>query len=215
MLPAPCCLCACCTCACRTLHAACCLCACCMLYAACAHAARAHVAVTCACLMLPTACCTCTCRCNVRRYENDGIFDKFRCSWSPDSRYFVTGSYSNLYDFLPPSLRKACSDVYICNHRRCRLHCMITSPKHSLRAKPHVRRVHACVCNGRCGRMRLRPLCGCSFTVIDRNSKVSSTLEATHNPTYRTVRLRTIPLTARSAYAQSHLPHGPPTHNPT
>ncbi len=32
-------------------------------------------------------------------------------------------------------------------------------------------------------------MCGCSFTVIDRNSKVSSTLEATHNPTYRTVRL--------------------------
>ena len=156
MLPAPCCLCACCTCACRTLHAACCLCACCMLYAACAHAARAHVAVTRACPMLPAACCTCACRCNVRRYENDGIFDKFRCSWSPDSRYFVTGSYSNLYDFLPPSLRKACSDVYICNHRRCRLHCMITSPKHSLRAKPHVRRVHACVCNGRRGRMRLR-----------------------------------------------------------
>ena len=35
------------------------------------------------------------------RYENDGIFDKFRCSWSPDSRYFVTGSYSNLYGFHP------------------------------------------------------------------------------------------------------------------
>jgi hypothetical protein len=146
LLPAPCCLCACCMCACRML----------LPHAACAHAARAHVAVTCACLMLPTACCTCTCRCNVRRYENDGIFDKFRCSWSPDSRYFVTGSYSNLYEFLPPSLRTACSDVYICNHRRCRLHCMITSPKHSLRARTHVRRVHACVCNGRRGRMRLR-----------------------------------------------------------
>ncbi|TPP62711.1 Serine/threonine-protein phosphatase 2A 55 kDa regulatory subunit B, partial [Fasciola gigantica] len=28
-------------------------------------------------------------------YENDCIFDKFECQWSPDDRYIMTGSYNN------------------------------------------------------------------------------------------------------------------------
>eukprot|EP01010_Urceolus_cornutus_P001520 NODE_206_length_2028_cov_263.108135_g162_i0.p1 GENE.NODE_206_length_2028_cov_263.108135_g162_i0~~NODE_206_length_2028_cov_263.108135_g162_i0.p1 ORF type:complete len:440 (-),score=111.91 NODE_206_length_2028_cov_263.108135_g162_i0:649-1968(-) len=28
-------------------------------------------------------------------YENDGIFDKFECAWSPDGKFALTGSYKN------------------------------------------------------------------------------------------------------------------------
>ncbi|BHF65771.1 Serine/threonine-protein phosphatase 2A 55 kDa regulatory subunit B beta isoform [Sparganum proliferum] len=30
-------------------------------------------------------------------YENDCIFDKFECSWSPNDNYLLTGSYNNLF----------------------------------------------------------------------------------------------------------------------
>lgn len=30
-------------------------------------------------------------------YENDCIYDKFDCEWSPDSSYILTGSYSNIF----------------------------------------------------------------------------------------------------------------------
>ncbi|CDS42301.1 protein phosphatase pp2a regulatory subunit b [Echinococcus multilocularis] len=33
----------------------------------------------------------------VALYENDCIFDKFECAWSPDNNYLLTGSYNNLF----------------------------------------------------------------------------------------------------------------------
>ncbi|KAM7537608.1 hypothetical protein Aperf_G00000071738 [Anoplocephala perfoliata] len=33
----------------------------------------------------------------VALYENDCIFDKFECAWSPDNNYILTGSYNNLF----------------------------------------------------------------------------------------------------------------------
>ncbi|VDO03310.1 unnamed protein product [Rodentolepis nana] len=33
----------------------------------------------------------------VALYENDCIFDKFECAWSPDNNYLITGSYNNLF----------------------------------------------------------------------------------------------------------------------
>uniref|UniRef100_A0A0R3WLT6 Serine/threonine-protein phosphatase 2A 55 kDa regulatory subunit B n=1 Tax=Hydatigena taeniaeformis TaxID=6205 RepID=A0A0R3WLT6_HYDTA len=33
----------------------------------------------------------------VALYENDCIFDKFECAWSPNNNYLLTGSYNNLF----------------------------------------------------------------------------------------------------------------------
>ncbi|VDD83918.1 unnamed protein product [Mesocestoides corti] len=42
----------------------------------------------------------------VALYENDCIFDKFECAWSPGNNYVLTGSYNNLFRIFDRSTGK-------------------------------------------------------------------------------------------------------------